>query len=118
GKGVFLRTLASIWHDYAVTAPMETFIESRNDRHPTELAHLRGARLVIAQETEQGRRWSESKIKALTGGDRIAARFMRGDFFEFLPLFKLIIAGNHKPSLRSVDEAIRRRFHLVPFTVT
>jgi putative DNA primase/helicase len=57
-------------------------------------------------------------VKALTGGDRIAARFMRQDFFEYVPQFKLIIAGNHKPGLRSVDEAIRRRFHLVPFTIT
>jgi putative DNA primase/helicase len=73
---------------------------------------------VTAVETEEGRRWAESKIKSLTGGDRIAARFMRQDFFEFTPSFKLIIAGNHKPGLRSVDEAIRRRFHLIPFTVT
>ncbi|MBA3446366.1 MAG: hypothetical protein H0T56_01925, partial [Pseudaminobacter sp.] len=54
----------------------------------------------------------------LTGGDTIAARFMRQDFFEFQPQFKLVIAGNHKPGLRSIDEAIRRRFHLLPFTVT
>ena len=53
----------------------------------------------------------------LTGGDRISARFMRQDFFEFVPQFKLVIAGNHKPGLRSVDEAIRRRLHLIPFTV-
>ena len=59
-----------------------------------------------------------SEDQTLTGGDRISARFMRQDFFEFLPQFKLWIAGNHKPHLRSVDEAIRRRFHLVPFTVT
>ena len=51
------------------------------------------------------------KIKTLTGGDKIAARFMRQDFFEYVPQFKLLIAGNHKPSLRTVDEAIRRRFH-------
>jgi len=57
-------------------------------------------------------------VPTLTGGDRIAARFMRGDFFEFTPAFKLMIAGNHKPGLRSVDEAIRRRFNLIPFTVT
>jgi putative DNA primase/helicase len=75
-------------------------------------------RLVTSVETEEGRRWAESKIKSLTGGDRIAARFMRQDFFEFTPIFKLVVAGNHKPGLRSVDEAIRRRFHLVPFTVT
>jgi putative DNA primase/helicase len=73
---------------------------------------------VTATETEEGRRWAESKIKALTGGDKIAARFMRQDFFEFTPQFKLMIAGNHKPGLRSVDEAIRRRIHLIPFTVT
>lgn len=73
---------------------------------------------MTAQETEQGRRWAESKIKTLTGGDPISARFMRQDFFTFMPCFKLIIAGNHKPGLRGVDEAIRRRFHLVPFTVT
>jgi putative DNA primase/helicase len=59
----------------------------------------------------------ESRIKQMTGGDKIAARFMRGDFFEFSPQFKLVIAGNHKPGLRSVDEAIRRRFNLIPFTV-
>jgi putative DNA primase/helicase len=118
GKGVFINTLAGIWGDYAVTAPMETFVVSHNDRHPTELAMLRGARLVVAQETEQGRGWDEAKIKALTGGDRIAARFMRQDFFEFVPQFKLLIAGNHKPGLRGVDEAIRRRLHLIPFRVT
>jgi P4 family phage/plasmid primase-like protien len=118
GKGVFLNTLRRIWNDYAVVAPMESFIISTTDRHPTELAHLRGARIVIAQETESGRRWAESKIKALTGGDPIVARYMRQDFFEFQPQFKLLIAGNHKPSLRGVDEAIRRRFHLIPFTVT
>jgi putative DNA primase/helicase len=73
---------------------------------------------VTAIETEEGRRWAESKIKALTGGDRISARFMRQDFFEFIPQFKLVIAGNHKPGLRGVDEAIRRRMNLVPFTVT
>ena len=97
---------------------MDVFLESKTDRHPTELAGLRGARLVTATETEEGRRWAESRIKALTGGDRISARFMRQDFFEFTPQFKLLIAGNHKPSLRSVDEAIRRRLYLIPFTVT
>ena len=73
---------------------------------------------MTAIETEEGARWAEAKIKSLTGGDKLAARFMRCDFFEFTPAFKLVIAGNHKPSLRSVDEAIRRRLHLVPFTVT
>lgn len=118
GKSTFLNAITAAAGDYHTTTPIETFTASNHDRHPTELASLRGARLVTATETEEGRRWAESRIKALTGGDRIAARFMRQDFFEFVPAFKLIIAGNHKPGLRSVDEAIRRRFNLVPFTVT
>ena len=118
GKSVFLNTISGLMGDYAKTAPIETFIDSKNEHHPTDLAGLQGARLITAVETEDGRRWAESKLKALTGGDRIAARFMRQDFFEFTPQFKLVIAGNHKPGLRTVDEAIRRRFNLLPFTVT
>ena len=118
GKTTFLNAITGCAGDYHRTAPIETFTASNSDRHPTDLAGLRGARLVTAIETEEGRRWAESKIKALTGGDQIAARFMRQDFFEYAPQFKLVIAGNHKPGLRTVDEAIRRRFHLVPFTVT
>lgn len=118
GKSVFLNTLAAVLGDYAANAPMDTFMETRTDRHPTDLASLRGARAVIAMEVENGRRWAESKIKALVGGDKISARFMRQDFFEYRPQFKLLIAGNHKPGLRDVDEAMRRRLHLIPFTVT
>lgn len=118
GKGVFLNTWHKIMGDYSCVASMETFAASKSERHPTDLAMLRGARVVIAQETEEGQRWAESRIKALTGGDPISARFMRQDFFTFEPAFKLIIAGNHKPSLRNVDEAVRRRFNLVPFIVT
>ena len=118
GKGVFLNTLSAILADYAAVAPMEAFLATNVERHPTDLAGLRGARLVTSQETEEGRRWAESKIKALTGGDPITARFMRQDFFTYQPAFKLVIAGNHKPALRGVDEAIRRRFHLIPFVVT
>jgi len=117
GKSVYLNTLSGIMGEYHRTAPIETFTASAHDRHPTDLAGLRGARFVTATETEEGRRWAESRIKQMTGGDKIAARFMRGDFFEFSPQFKLVIAGNHQPGLRSVDEAIRRRFNLIPFTV-
>lgn len=116
GKTTFLNAITVAIGDYCRIAPIETFTASTNERHPTDLAGLRGARLVTAVETEEGRRWAESKIKALTGGDKISARFMRQDFFEFTPQFKLLIAGNHKPGLRSVDEAIRRRFYLIPFT--
>jgi putative DNA primase/helicase len=118
GKGVYVNTIGGIMGEYRTVAPIETFTASHGDRHPTELARLRGARLVTATETEEGRPWAESKIKMLTGGEsKIAARFMREDFFEFEPQFKLLIAGNHKPGLRSVDEAIRRRMNLLPFLV-
>ena len=117
GKGVFLNTLTRLLGGYATIAGMETFTASPHDRHPADLAALRGARLVAAQETEEGRNWAETRIKALTGGDPISARFMRQDFFTYTPQFKLFIAGNHKPGLRNVDEAIRSRFNLIPFTV-
>jgi putative DNA primase/helicase len=118
GKSVFLSTVSGILADYHKTAAPETFTVSHNDRHLTELARLRGARMVSVTETEEGRRWAESRIKQMTGGDVIAANFMRQDQFEFRPVFKLFVAGNHKPGLRSVDEAIRRRLNLIPFTVT
>jgi putative DNA primase/helicase len=118
GKGVWLNTTSAILGDYAATAPMQTFMATKNEQHPTDLAMLRGARMVTSQEIEKNQRWAESKVKSLTGGDRITARFMRQDFFSYTPEFKLNIGGNHKPALHGVDEAIRGRMNLVPFTVT
>ena len=115
GKSVFLNVMTGILGDYAATATMDAFIASHGDRHSTDLAMLRGARLVTASETEEGRQWAEARIEQLTGGDPITARFMRQDNFTYVPQFKLTIVGNHKPSLRTVDEAQRRRFNLVPF---
>jgi putative DNA primase/helicase len=118
GKGVFLQTIGGILGDYCKTAAIETFTETKTDRHPTELARLHNVRLVTATETEQGRNWAESRIKMLTGGDVVTARFMRQDDFEYVPKFKLFISGNHKPGFRSVGEAMRRRVNLIPFAVT
>ena len=115
GKGVLIHTLSGIMRDYAMAAAMETFTASKYDRHPTEIASLRGARLVTASETEEGRQWAEARIKQLTGGDTMRARYMRMDEFEFVPVLKLLIIGNNKPSLSSVDDAARRRFNLLPF---
>ena len=115
GKSVFVNTITGIMGAYAVTAPMDAFTLSTGDRHPAELAMLRGARLVAASETEQGRSWAESRIKQLTGGDRISARFMRQDWFTFTPTSKMTIVGNHAPTLSSVDEAMRRRINIVSF---
>ena len=117
GKDTFVTTLQLILGDYACLAPIKTFTVSKNDQHPTDLAGLRSARLVVASETSGGSRWDEERIKLLTGGGKVSARFMRADFFDYMPEYKLWIMGNHKPSLRHVDVAIRRRLQLVPFTV-
>lgn len=117
GKGVFLNTLKAILGDYARTAPMETFTAATTERHATDLAGLAGARLVVASETESGKRWDEPKLKQMTGGDDISARFMHKDFFTYTPQFKLVFIGNYKPDIRNIDEAMRRRAHMVPFKV-
>ncbi len=114
GKSVFVEAIAEAMGDYAVATPAGTFAAGGFDRHPTEIARMVGARLVYASETEDGRKWNAARIKQLTGGDKIAARFMRQDFFEFTPRFKIIILGNHKPSLTNVTEGERRRLHIIP----
>ena len=117
GKTKFVETLrACLGNDYVTGVAMETLIVTRGEQHPTDLADLRAKRLAIATETEEGRTLAESKIKLLTGGDRLRARYMRRDFFEFEPTHKLLIIGNHRPVLRNVDKAIERRLLLVPFT--
>jgi putative DNA primase/helicase len=115
GKSTFVNVMFELLGDYATTAPMDVFTVATGERHPVELAMLHGARLVTASETEEGRRWDEAKLKQITGGDPITARFMRGNFFTFRPTFKLLLAGNHRPRMRSADLALRRRFHMVPF---
>jgi putative DNA primase/helicase len=118
GKSVFLSTLGRARFTYTATAALGTFTKSKSDRHLTELAGLRAARLVLVSETEAGRSWDEARIKTITGGERIRANFMRQDHFEFTPQFKLLVAGNHRPALHGVGEAMRRRLHVVPFDVT
>ena len=115
GKSTFVRVLYEIMNDYARSTGMETFTETKNQDHATEIAALAGARLVTAVEPGEGCRWNESRIKHLTGGDPIAARFMRQDYFEFVPQFKIIIATNFRPQLRSVGEEMRRRIHIIGF---
>jgi putative DNA primase/helicase len=117
GKGVKLNTTGGILADYHQAAPLETFV-SQQSRHETELAMLMGARVVTVGETEAGKRWTESKIKTLTGGDPISARFMRQDFFTYTPTYKLHISGNHRPGLNSVNVAIASRVKLLPFEIT
>jgi putative DNA primase/helicase len=115
GKGVLKNIITEILSDYATTAAMDTFAASKHYRHRTELAVLDGARLVAVSETEQGQAWSETRINQFTAGDLVAANFMHKDQFTFRPQLKLMIIGNHKPKLRTVNDAARRRFNIVPF---
>jgi putative DNA primase/helicase len=118
GKSVFLNVLTALGGDYATIADPDSFTATGAGRHLTVLARLQGARLVTAQETEEGVPWAEARIKSLTGGDPITANFMRKDHFTFLPQFKLVIVGNHKPVLRNIDNAAKRRFNIIPFNHT
>jgi putative DNA primase/helicase len=121
GKSTFLTTLAAIMGDYAVKMPTDALMVKGNNAGggpSPELARLAGARLVLASEIEEGRRLAESLIKELTGGDVITARFLRQEFFDFTPQFKLWLYGNHKPVISGTDDGIWRRVRLLPFTIT
>jgi putative DNA primase/helicase len=115
GKSLAINTVARLMGSYAATASMDSFMAAIGDRHPADIAALRGARFVTATETEEGRDWAEARLKLLTGGDPVTVRVMRGDPFTFAPTFKLTFAGNHEPALKNVDAAMRRRLILVPF---
>jgi putative DNA primase/helicase len=103
---------------YACQAISELLMVRQGESHPTERADLFGRRFVACIEAEEGKRIAEALLKQLTGSDRIRARRMREDFWEFRPTHKLFLAANHKPIIRGSDHAIWRRIKLVPFTVT
>lgn len=115
GKGTAVNTIAEILGDYAINVSMETLTATKHEQHSTEIARLRGVRMARASETEKGKAWAENRIKTLTGQDKVTARFMRQDNFEFLPEFKLTLFGNNRPSLTDVDRAIKRRILILPF---
>jgi P4 family phage/plasmid primase-like protien len=115
GKSVFLNTIRDVLGDYATVSTMTVFTASSMDRHSTELADLMGARLVVASETQAGRLWDEQRLKMLSAGDAVKARFMRQDNVMYRPAFKLLFAGNHQPHIKTLDEAMKRRIHMIPF---
>jgi len=115
GKTVFLNTLLGLLDEFAASVPTSILLAARGEAHPTELTTLHSRRVVVCQETPGGRGWNEERVKSITGGDRISARRMREDFWEFEPTHKLWVAGNHKPIVRGQDEGIWRRLRLVPF---
>ncbi len=118
GKTTLLRILLRLLGPWGKQAELNLLIASRGEVHPTGVADLVGSRLVVSSEIEQGKQIAEVLVKQLTGQDRVKARLMRQDFFEFEPRFKIWIAANHKPRIVGTDEAIWRRIHLVPFDVT
>ena len=118
GKSTFVDTMTRLLADYAMTTPTETLMVKSGSHIPSDVARLVGARFVAASEASDGRRLDEELVKRITGGDRMAARFMNHDWFEFYPVLKLWLAVNHKPTIRGTDLGIWRRIHLIPFAVT
>lgn len=116
GKSTFMETVAEVFGDYAQNAPSSMLLLTGPYQSvPADVARLRGARFVTMAEINQGRRLNESLVKQLTGGDKITARFMRENFFEFSPTHVLWMATNYKPDIHGTDDGIWRRILLVPF---
>ena len=118
GKSTFVDTIAAMLEPYAMQTQIETLTETQRGSGPTnEIARLRGARFVRVSESNEGQRFAEGKIKDLTGQDRVSARFLYSETFEFLPEFKLWMATNYMPKIRGTDPAIWDRIRLIPFNV-
>lgn len=117
GKSTLLRTIQRILGDYAKTAVTDILLSRREraDAHPTGLADLAGSRFVVAYELDPERHLATGLVKAMTGRDRLKARFMRKDYFEFEPTFKIWLATNHKPTIADTTHAMWRRIVLIPF---
>ena len=115
GKSTFLNTVMNLLGDYAIATPTETFMRKTGEQITNDIARLRGTRFVTTTEAEQGKRLSEPLIKQITGNDRMTARFLYGEFFNFVPTFKIFMATNHKPVIKGTDHGIWRRIKLVPF---
>ena len=118
GKTTLLNVLRWLLGTYCKQTKPDTLMQKKfGESVPNDVAMLRGARMVTAIETNEGRQFDEAKIKEMTGGDSVTARFFRKEFFEFVPEFKLYLATNHKPRIIGDDAGIWRRVRLVPFDV-
>lgn len=119
GKSTLLNAfMGMLGTDYAIKAPNNLLLTKKHESHPTELADLHRKRFVVCVETPHNARLNETLVKELTGGDRIRARRMHRDFFEFEPTHKLILCTNHKPNVHGTDHGIWRRLALIPFAQT
>jgi putative DNA primase/helicase len=117
GKSVFCDTLQRLMGTYACTASPDMLMLKQHKGIPNDVARLKGVRAAFMNETSEGTRFDEAKLKDLTGGDRQQARFLHKEFFDFDPTHRLLLRGNHKPQIRGTDDGIWSRLHLVPFTV-
>jgi putative DNA primase/helicase len=115
GKTTFMDAIRHAFGRLAVSLPAETLMVRRHDPHPTELAPLAGARLAVFNELPPGMRFDEARIKVLTGGDMLSARFLYGNPFDFRPSHSLFVVGNDKPATTSGGEAFWRRVRLIGF---
>jgi putative DNA primase/helicase len=118
GKSTFLEAVKGVLGDYATTTDFETLLKRKGDRGiPNDIARLAGMRLVASVEVDEGKHLAAGLVKQLTGGDTIAARFLRKEFFEFTPRFKLWLAANDRPQVSATDSGMWRRILQIPFTV-
>jgi P4 family phage/plasmid primase-like protien len=117
GKTVFAEVLSTIAGDYATEAP-QGFLVAGREKHETELANLQGRRMVVGSEVNENTRFDEAKVKLLSGGDKITARFMRQDFFTFVPSHTFWLLGNSQPKVETGGDSFFRRIRLIPFTHT
>ena len=115
GKSTFINTIQEILGDYAISTPFDTFLSKIGSHIPNDLARMRGARFVTAVEAGEGRKFNEAILKSVTGRDKITARFLRQEYFEFSATFKLWLATNHKPTVREFSPAYWGRIRLIPF---
>lgn len=118
GKSVFINTIKKMMGDYGVQTSSETFIKRKSDGANNDIARLNGSRFVSAVESEEGEKLQESLVKTITGGEPILARFLRQEFFEFLPEFKVFFTTNHKPVIGGIDDGIWRRVKIIPFNLS
>lgn len=118
GKGTFLETVRDVLGDYGHTAKPETFLESRREggAASTDVASLKGARLVVTSETKRGAKIDTNLVKSLTGDAKINARHLFERPMEFKPSWSVFVATNHKPEMPGDDEALWERVKLVPST--
>jgi len=119
GKSVLLNIIRALMGDYGKTAPPNVFLEkSHGDGIPNDLADLAGTRYVADVETKERSHFNEQRIKAVTGGEPVKARFLHNEFFEFIPQLTLWIAGNHKPTITGTDKGMWRRMRMIGFNAS